>query len=93
MVIKVLMVPTDLLEKLLEHAALAARCVGHLNDGDQPVLIEQLAEHVDTMVHDLIELFGAATVGAAFPQDTEATSSSVVRVEVPELASRAGGGR
>jgi len=42
------------LEKLLAHAASAARIVGHL---DAPA-IEPLADHIDAIVHELSELLG-----------------------------------
>jgi hypothetical protein len=45
--------------KLLHHATSAAQLVGHLDDKAQPELIRQIGEHVDTMAHELAELFGA----------------------------------
>jgi hypothetical protein len=58
-----------ILEKLLAHAAAAARIVGHLEDAPA---IGPLADHVDAIVHELSELLGephriAAPVPSARP--------------------------
>jgi len=57
-----------ILEKLLAHAAAAARIVGHIDDP----AIEPLADHIDAIVHELSELLGephriAAPVPSARP--------------------------
>ena len=41
-------------EKLLEHAALAAQLAGHLDDP----AASPLADHIDAIVHELTELLG-----------------------------------
>jgi hypothetical protein len=77
------------LEKLLHHAAFAARLIGHLDDKAQRELIRQLGEHVDTITHELTELLGApaalAAPDAAAPDDHEARNGA------PVLTSIAGG--
>ena len=47
-------------EKLLDHAASAARLVGHIEEGVPNAVVGPLADHIDAMVHDLSELLGAA---------------------------------
>ena len=77
------------LEKLLDHAAMAAHLVGHLDDKAQPELIRQLGDHVDTIAHELAELLGAPSLlgapDAAAPDDREARGGA------PMLTSIAGG--
>jgi hypothetical protein len=76
-------------EKLLHHAASAARLVGHLDDNAHRELIRQLGDHVDTVVHGLTELLGdpraLAEPDAAAPDDRK------VRDGAPMLTSIAGG--
>ena len=74
------------LEKLLHHAAFAARLVGHLDDGAHSALIRQLADHVDAIVHELTELLGNPHVRTA----TNAVETGTQGV-APMLTSIAGG--
>src|SRR4051794_7509487 len=64
------------LEKLLDHAAMAAHLVGHIDGAAPPELIRPLGDHVDTIAHELAELLGApralAEPDAAAPDDREA---------------------
>lgn len=76
-------------EKLLDHAAMAAHLVGHLDGAAPPELIHQLGDHVDAIAHELAELLGApsslAELDAAAPDDREARGGA------PLLTSIAGG--
>jgi hypothetical protein len=51
-------VPKLVLVDLLAHASSAARIVGHLDDRDGSVTLEQLSSHVDALVHGLSGLLG-----------------------------------
>jgi len=69
------------LEKLLAHAASAARIVGHLDDA---VAVGPLGNHVDAIVHGLTELLGdphtlAAPVPSTLVLDVDAVPEHVVR--------------
>jgi hypothetical protein len=77
------------LEKLLDHAAMAAHLVGHLDDKAQPELIRQLGDRVDTIAHELAELLGAPSALAA--PDAAAPDERKVRDGAPLLTSIAGG--
>jgi glycosyltransferase involved in cell wall biosynthesis len=46
------------LEKLLDHAASAARLVGHIDEDVPGIVVGPLADHIDAMVHDLSEMLG-----------------------------------
>jgi hypothetical protein len=53
------------LEGLLHHAALAARLVGSLDDAGQTDEISRLSDHVDAVVHGLVELLGCPRTTAS----------------------------
>jgi hypothetical protein len=53
-----LSIDVETLRTLLNHAACAARIVGNLDDDAHRDLVGPLAEHVDTLVHELTELLG-----------------------------------
>jgi hypothetical protein len=76
----------SVLEKLLEHAAAAARIAGHL---DAPA-VEPLADHVDALVHGLTELLGdphlvAAPVPSARPSFDEQPTPLVTPAQAASL--------
>jgi len=64
------------LEKLLEHAAAAARIAGHV---DAPA-VEPLADHVDALVHGLTELLGDPA--ARVPRQAIIDASLAVRTAI-----------
>jgi len=66
----------SILEKLLEHAAAAARIAGHL---DAPA-VEPLADHVDALVHGLTELLGDPA--APVPRQAIIDASLAVRTAI-----------
>jgi hypothetical protein len=66
------------LEKLLEHAADAARIAGHL---DAPA-VEPLADHVDAIVHGLTELLGDPTARVPRARQAIIDASLAVRTAI-----------
>ena len=77
------------LENLLNHAAIAAHLVGHLDDNPPPDLIRRLGEHVDTVVHELTELLGEARTLAE--RDAAAPADHIALDGAPMLTSITGG--
>jgi hypothetical protein len=70
-----------ILEKLLAHAAAAARIVGHSDD----LTAEPLADHVDAIVHELSELLGEPhLIAAPVPSARSAFALDVTPDAVPE---------
>lgn len=56
-----------IVENLLAHAVSAARIVGHLDERVASAFVEELADHIDAIVHELSELLGnpSLTEGSA----------------------------
>jgi hypothetical protein len=73
------------LEKLLNHAASAARLVGHIDDD---IAADPLGDHVDAIVHGLTELLGDPHALAAHDA---APDDRVPHDAAPILSSSAGG--
>ncbi len=82
----VLTIPKAVLEKLLNHVTSAARLIGHLDDPS----VGPLADHVDTMVHDLTELLGDPHT---FTGSSAAADDRVVPDGAPLLTAGTGGAR
>ena len=78
------------LEKLRDRAASAAHLVGHLDDDDHADLIDQLGDHVDTVVHGLTEILGASRALADL-DDVAAPDDRAPHDDAPMLTSSAGG--
>jgi len=72
------------LEKLLNHAASAARLIGQL---DGAIAAGPLGDHIDAVVHGLTELLGDPRTLAA----PDAAAPDVAHDGAPMLASSAGG--
>jgi len=81
-----ILIPEMILDNLLAHATAAARLAGHLDDDARVHIVSALADHVDTVVHELSELLGAARATAAV-----SPSESVAHDCAPMLTAAAGG--
>jgi hypothetical protein len=84
-----LTVARSVLANLLQHAAMAAHLVGHLDDGAHPDLIRQIGDHIDTIAHELAELLGDP--GALAAPDAAAPDERKVRDGAPMLTAITGG--
>lgn len=72
---------STVLETLLEHAASAARLVGHIDEGVNGTLpLGQLADEIDAIVHQLSELLGN-------PHWVAVPASSTSLTVVPDVVS------
>jgi len=87
--VSVITVDVVTLEKLLHHAAFAARMVGHLDDVAGSALIGRICDHVDTIAPELAELLGAPHGRMAL--DGAAAADHEAREGAPMLTSIAGG--
>src|SRR5262249_12128017 len=80
----------SILEKLRNRAVSAAHLVGHLDDADHADLLEQLGDHVDTVVHGLTEILDAPRALAEH-DDAAAPDDGAPHDGVPMPMSSAGG--
>lgn len=87
-----LTVNRDTLEELLQHAAVAARIVGHLDGGRLDAAVGPLGDHIDAIAHELGELLGDPRFVNAHERSTDA-ADQVVLNGAPMLVSATGGRR